>query len=271
MTDDSSPDSIGSKSIDLDPVNSDPVNPDPSHQADSVVSRRRFLQVAQIGGAGAVLAGCAPGGLEAVIHQVWQPVNQTVGELIFDPQKLAPEFPESAIQPQALLTNDSQTNRGLQTPLLDPQTYRLEITGDVAHPQILSLAQLQALPVKTMTIRHVCVEGWAAVVQWTGLPLQAIAQLVQPQASVRYVYFVSADGYYESWDLASALHPQTLLAYRMNGGLLPRENGAPIRLASPIKLGYKLSKWVVALAFLSNLPHRQGYWEDQGYEWYAGL
>jgi DMSO/TMAO reductase YedYZ molybdopterin-dependent catalytic subunit len=270
MVNDSPPDSAN-----LDPGDPSSINPDlisaQADQADSAVSRRRFLQITQIGGAGAVLAGCAPGGLEAVIHQAWQPVNQTVGELIFRPQKLAPEFPESAIQPQALLVNDSQTNQGLPTPLLDPQAYRLEITGDIAQPQTLNLAQLQALPAKTMTIRHVCVEGWAAIVQWKGVPLQAIANIVQPQATVRYVYFVSADGYYESWDLASALHPQTLLAYGMNGDPLPRENGAPIRLASPLKLGYKLSKWVVALAFLSNLPRRQGYWEDQGYEWYAGL
>jgi DMSO/TMAO reductase YedYZ molybdopterin-dependent catalytic subunit len=261
MTDDSTPDSAKLESV--EPEQIEPANP--------AISRRRLLQIAQIGGAGAVLAGCAPGGLEAVIHQAWQPVNQKVGELMFSSQKLAPEFPDSAIQPLALLVNDSQTNRGLPTPLIDPQTYQLEIMGDVAKPQILSLAQLQALPAKTITIRHVCVEGWAAIVQWTGVPLQAIAHLIQPQDTVRYVYFVSADGYYESWDLASALHPQTLLAYGMNGETLPRENGAPIRLASPIKLGYKLSKWVVAIAFLSQLPRRQGYWEDQGYEWYAGL
>jgi DMSO/TMAO reductase YedYZ molybdopterin-dependent catalytic subunit len=88
---------------------------------------------------------------------------------------------------------------------------------------------------------------------------------------VRYVYFKSADGYYESWDIASALHPQTLMAYQKNGETLPVDNGAPLRLASPIKLGYKLSKWVTQITFLSKKPKTLGYWEDQGYEWFAGI
>lgn len=248
-----------------------PDSPSEQPEAETILSRRRLLKIAQIGGAGAVLAGCAPGGLEAVVHQVWQPVNQKTQELLFNSQRLAPELPASAVQPAALLVNDTQTNAGLPTPHIDPQAYGLEISGDVEHPQVLTLEQIQAMPSRTMTIRHVCVEGWAAIVQWTGVPLQAIAALVRPQESVRYAYFFSADGYYESWDLASALHPQTLLAYGMNDQPLPQANGAPLRLASPIKLGYKQSKWVVGIAFLSYLPQRRGYWEDQGYEWYAGL
>jgi DMSO/TMAO reductase YedYZ molybdopterin-dependent catalytic subunit len=122
-----------------------------------------------------------------------------------------------------------------------------------------------------MVIRHVCVEGWAAIVQWGGLRLQELAKLVQPKSGVRYVYFWSADGYYSSWDLASALHPQTLLAYQKNGASLPVDNGAPLRLASPIKLGYKQSKWITRITFTSYLERRKGYWEDLGYEWFAGL
>jgi DMSO/TMAO reductase YedYZ molybdopterin-dependent catalytic subunit len=253
--------------------NPEPQSPEsqPSTEPDSQLSRRRLLQLAQFGGLGALLYGCAPGGLEAVIHQGWEPVNEKAESLIFNPQKLAPEFPTSAIQPQALLVNDLSTNSGRSTPVLDPATYQLEVAGDIANPQTFSLAALQALPARTMTIRHVCVEGWAAVVQWTGVPLQNIARIVGLQETVRYVYFKSADDYYESWDLASALHPQTLLAYGMNGADLPRANGAPIRLAAPIKLGYKQSKWVTKIVFLSRLPRRRGYWEDQGYEWYAGL
>lgn len=235
------------------------------------MTRRQFLHLAQLGGLGTLLSGCGPGGLEALIHDVWEPVNQTAQEALFNPQRLAPELPETAIQPEALLVNDVRTNAGLPTPAIDPQTYRLEILGEVAHPQILTLADLQTMTARTMTIRQVCVEGWAAVVQWTGVPLAAIASLVQPLETVRYVYFFSADNYYESWDLASALHPQTLLAYGMNGQPLPRANGAPIRLASPLKLGYKQSKWVVALAFVNQLSQRRGYWEDRGYEWFAGL
>jgi DMSO/TMAO reductase YedYZ molybdopterin-dependent catalytic subunit len=249
------------------PSNS-PVETEPDNQH---LSRRRLLQLAQFGGLGALLYGCVPGGLEALIHKAWEPVNQTVEGLIFNPQKLAPEFPVSAIQPEALLVNDLSTNSRRETPLIDPQTYRLQVGGEVAQPLTLSLADLQAMPRRTMTIRHVCVEGWAAIVQWTGVPLAEIARHVNPQASVRYVYIQSADGYYESWDLETSLHPQTLLAYGMNGADLPRANGAPLRLASPLKLGYKQSKWVTNIVFLSQLPTRRGYWEDLSYEWYAGL
>jgi DMSO/TMAO reductase YedYZ molybdopterin-dependent catalytic subunit len=135
----------------------------------------------------------------------------------------------------------------------------------------LTLADLQTLPLTSMVIRHVCVEGWAAIVQWGGVQLQSLAKLVQPKPGVRYVYFTSADGYYESWDLASSVHPQTLMAYQKNGALLSAENGAPLRLASPIKLGYKQSKWVTRITFENDLRPRQGYWVDRGYEWFAGL
>ncbi|MBD2101247.1 molybdopterin-dependent oxidoreductase [Leptolyngbya sp. FACHB-261] len=232
----------------------------------SKFSRRDLLRLLPVGGIGALLSGCGAGGLEEVIHEVWEPFNQRSEQLLFNPQKLAPEFPESAIQPQELLVN---TFRG--TPLIDPARYQLSVAGAVAQPLVLTLADLKALQAKTMTIRHVCVEGWAAIVQWTGVPLREIARLAQPQPGVRYVYFESADGYYESWDLPSALHAQTLLAYGKNGSDLPVDNGAPLRLASPIKLGYKQSKWVVGIRFLRDLPVTQGYWEDRGYEWYAGL
>jgi DMSO/TMAO reductase YedYZ molybdopterin-dependent catalytic subunit len=133
------------------------------------------------------------------------------------------------------------------------------------------MADIQALPLTSMIIRHVCVEGWAAIVQWGGIRLREIIALSQPKSQVKYVYFKSADGYYESWDIASALHPQTLLAYQKNGAALPVENGAPLRLASPIKLGYKQSKWVTRVTLTSKLSNAKGYWEDMGYEWFAGL
>ena len=145
-----------------------------------------------------------------------------------------------------------------------------------------------------MVIRHVCVEGWAAIVQWAGVSLRDLVQLAQPANTVKYVYIQSADGYYESWDIASLIHPQTVLAYEMNGNPIPIPNGAPLRLASPIKLGYKLSKWVTRITFTSSLVPPvwlrdrsdrallmataryglnpvKGFWEDQGYEWFAGV
>ena len=101
--------------------------------------------------------------------------------------------------------------------------------------------------------------------------ITVLVAIAQPKSTVRYAFFYSADGYSSSWDIASALHPQTLMAYQKNGQPLPIDNGAPLRLAAPIKLGYKQSKWVTRIALLSQLPAQKGYWEDQGYEWFAGL
>jgi DMSO/TMAO reductase YedYZ molybdopterin-dependent catalytic subunit len=186
--------------------------------------------------------------------------------LIFQPQKFVPEFTASEIQPEALIINSF---RG--TPIIDLDKFRLIIDGEVNNPLSLSMAEIQTLPLTSMIIRHVCVEGWAAIVQWGGIRLRDLITLSQPQENVKYAYFKSADGYYESWDLASATHPQTLLAYQKNGEKLPVENGAPLRLASPIKLGYKQSKWVIQVTLTSQLSAFKGYWEDQGYEWFAGL
>jgi DMSO/TMAO reductase YedYZ molybdopterin-dependent catalytic subunit len=182
-------------------------------------------------------------------------------------QRPVPEFPTSAIEPDKLLINSYQGNPNIGN--LDQ--FRLKIDGQVQKPLDLSLAQLRQMPLISMVIRHVCVEGWAAVVQWGGVRVADLLALAQPQANARYVFFTSADGYYESWDLASAIHPQTLMVYQKNGAPLPVENGAPLRLAAPIKLGYKQSKWVTQITVLDELTARRGYWVDKGYEWFAGL
>ena len=213
-----------------------------------------------------LLGGCGSSLFEDVAGKISEPLNQRVEALLLNPQKPVPEFPPSAIEPDALLINTFDF-----TPKIDLAKFRLVVDGEVNNPISLSVAEIQQMPLKSMIIRHVCVEGWAAIVQWGGVPLQDIVHLAQPKANVRYVYFKSADGYYESWDLASALHPQTLMAYQKNGQPLSVDNGAPIRLASPIKLGYKLSKWVTRITLVSDLLPAKGYWEDQGYEWYAGL
>jgi DMSO/TMAO reductase YedYZ molybdopterin-dependent catalytic subunit len=228
--------------------------------------RRQFLQLSSLSGLGFLLGGCGSSFLENEVYQTFRPLNQGVEALLFNPQKLAPEFPPEAIQPDALLINTFG-----QTPRLDPAGFQLTVAGEVDNPLRLSMADIQRLPLTSMTIRHVCVEGWAAIVQWGGVRLRELVQLAQPRPEVRYVYFQSADGYYESWDLASAVHPQTLMAYQKNGEPLSVDNGAPLRLASPIKLGYKQSKWVTQITLVSQLLPAQGYWEDQGYEWFAGL
>jgi len=226
------------------------------------IPRRRFLNLA---GAGLLTIGF--GSLaEGVVGGLSEPLNQQVESLIFQPQQLIPEFPITAIEPDKLIVNSF---RG--TPTINPAAYRLIIDGEVNNPLSLSMSDLQKLPLTSMVICHVCVEGWAAIVQWGGVRLRDLLVIAKPLPQSKYVYFYSADGYYESWDLDSVLHPQTLMAYQKNGQPLAPENGAPLRLASPVKLGYKLSKWVTRIQLTSELGERRGYWEDLGYEWYAGL
>jgi DMSO/TMAO reductase YedYZ molybdopterin-dependent catalytic subunit len=232
------------------------------------LSRRQLLQLSGTASLGWLLTGCRAAKYAEPIGQAIEPLNQRVEELLLRPQALAAEYPVSAIEPQALFVNSFDREN---IPSIDPTTFQLVIDGAVQQPMKISLPDLQKMPLQSMVIRHVCVEGWAAIVQWGGVRLQDLIALAQPQPTARYVYFESGDGYYSSWDLPSALHPQTLLAYQMNGQPLPIENGAPLRLAAPIKLGYKQSKWVTKVTLLSQLPNKQGYWEDQGYEWFAGL
>lgn len=229
------------------------------------LTRRQLLIGSGWSGASLLLSSCGTNLLADRVGQWSEPLNQTIEGLMLSQQPV-PEFPVNAIEPDQLLINSFNG-----TPQIDPTQFRLVIDGDVEHPVQLRLTDLHHLPLTSMVIRHVCVEGWAAIVQWGGVRLQELARLVQPKPGVRYVYFKSADGYYESWDLASSLHPQTLMAYQKNGQPLAAENGAPLRLASPIKLGYKQSKWVTQITFVNQLMPMQGYWEDQGYEWFAGL
>ncbi|MBW4661770.1 MAG: molybdopterin-dependent oxidoreductase [Drouetiella hepatica Uher 2000/2452] len=234
--------------------------------SDRFLSRRRLLQLSGLSGLGLVLGGCASTLYDDVVFKTFEPINQSVEELLLNPQKLIPNFPVSAIEPEALLINSFQG-----TPKIDPQAYLLTVNGDVNHSFTLSLAELQKMPSTSMVIRHVCVEGWAAIVQWGGVPLRDLIALARPKEGAKYVYFKSADGYYESWDLVSSMHPQTLMVYQKNGQPLSPENGAPLRLASPIKLGYKQSKWVTEITLTKQLYPKKGYWEDLGYEWFGGL
>lgn len=238
----------------------------PTDDSQSSTSRRSFLRLLGLSGTGLLMGGTALTLLEAPVGKLFMPLNDRLDALLLRPHTPVPEFPIGAIEPEALIINTYD-----MTPVIDPATFRLTLDGAVNHPLTLDLASIYQLPLTSMVIRHVCVEGWAAIVQWGGVRLRDLLQLVQPKPEARYAYFWSADGYYESWDLASVLHPQTLLAYQKNGEPLPVNNGAPLRLASPIKLGYKQSKWVTRITLASHLLPRRGYWEDQGYEWFAGL
>jgi len=230
-----------------------------------ILSRRQLLQWSGLSGVGLLLSGCGSSLLSDTVGRTFEPLNQSIEALLLT-QKPVPEFPVSAIEADKLLINTFDF-----TPQIDPAHFRLTINGEVNQPLQLSMADIQELPLTSMVIRHVCVEGWAAIVQWSGVRLRDLVALVQPKSSVRYIYFKSADGYYESWDISSALHHQTLMAYQKNGQPLSADNGAPLRLASPVKLGYKQSKWVTQITLVSDLMPAKGYWEDQGYEWFAGL
>lgn len=147
--------------------------------------------------------------------------------------------------------------------------WTLEVSGAVRRPVRLTLSDLQKLRTRSQRVDHFCVEGWAAVATWTGVPMTEVARLVQPTADAQYVDFRSFDDdYHESWDIQSALHPQTIVAYGMDGHFLGADHGAPARVHSPVKLGYKNTKYLTSIVFL---PRRTGgYWSDRGYEWYGG-
>jgi DMSO/TMAO reductase YedYZ molybdopterin-dependent catalytic subunit len=160
-------------------------------------------------------------------------------------------------------------------------SYRLEVDGLVEYPQQCSLVRLQHLMDVTQITRHDCVEGWSAIAQWQGVRLADILMIARPHAQARYVVFHTFDRdssgmpYYESLSLEQAAHPQTLLALRQNGKPITPDRGAPVRLRVPTQLGYKSAKWVRRLQVVASLKElyggKGGYWEDQGYEWYAGV
>ena len=158
--------------------------------------------------------------------------------------------------------------------------WKLVVDGLVEHPGAWSLDQLRAMPSRTQITRHDCVEGWSAIGQWTGVPLAQLLAVAQPKPEARYVVFHCADSfgsapYYESIDMDDAFHPQTLLAYTLNGKTLPVTNGAPLRLRVERQLGYKHAKYVMRLELVDDFSRigggHGGYWEDQGYQWYAGI
>ena len=168
--------------------------------------------------------------------------------------------------------------------------WRLAIGGLVANPMNLTLAQLQSMPARTQITRHDCVEGWSAIGEWSGPQLKTLLQAAGMMPRARYVVFRCADNYggevskcgaqstsryYESVDLIDALHPQTIMALRLNGAPLGVGHGAPVRLRVERQLGYKHAKYVMGIDVVDSLAGhgsgKGGYWEDRGYEWYAGI
>ena len=201
--------------------------------------------------------------------------------------RLAPEFTEADIR-QGQRPNGSTDPASADYRRMaeaDFRDYRLTVTGLVDRPQSLSLADLTALPSRTQITRHDCVEGWSCIAKWQGIPLGTVLDLATPKLTARYAVFHCYDAierslsgevfYYESVALIEAYHPQTILAYAMNGAPLPVANGAPLRLRVERQLGYKMAKYVHRIELtdsFANLGRGHGsYWADRGYEWYAGI
>ena len=237
------------------------------------VSRRDFLRLGLAAGPASLVAACGWDGgplLEPRLRAFGR-INDWVGEKIFlSRSRLAPEYPVSARTAERLFPAYSITYNRARTYPDPPRGWELEVNGLVRSPQRFTLEMLAGLPRVSYTVKHHCVEGWTAIGTWTGVPVSVVAELARPVPEARYLLFDSFDsGYSNGWDLASAMHPQTILAYAFNDRPLARERGAPVRLYSPVKLGYKLTKYVTTMSFTRE--RHGGYWEDQGYPWHAGV
>ena len=251
-------------------------------------ARRRFLGrlAASVGALG--VAGC-----DRLSQSEWFPklldsaetLNERVAKLVTGRRAMAQEFTPADLSPTFRSNGTAQPNNPEYAALAANgfADYALDVSGLVANPRRFTLAELRTLPSRTQITRHDCVEGWSAIGKWQGAKLSALLDAVQPAATARYVVFHCADPmeedgespYYESIDMDDAYHVQTLLAYALNDQPLPIANGAPIRLRVERQLGYKHAKYVMRLELVESFAHigegKGGYWEDQGYQWYAGI
>lgn len=230
--------------------------------SDLPVTRRRWL----LGAGALVLAGCDTARPSRGVLGAMERWNGRVQRWLFDPERLAPApSPDENTPPDdfpVYFVSDSVP--------IAPAGWRLRVGGLVAWPALLSLDDLQRMPRTELRVRHYCVEGWSAVASWHGVRLRDLAAAVGADPRAGYVEFRSFDnGYWSSWDRPSAFHAQTILAYGMNGAPLGTDHGAPLRLYSSVKLGYKMVKYLTEVSFLP--APTGGYWEDRGYEWFAGV
>ncbi|WP_431024325.1 molybdopterin-binding protein [Halomonas sp. H5] len=248
--------------------------------------RRRFLTRAALAGGTLLLAGCDRLTRSDAMHQVFDTgsaLTQRVQRLLASRQALAREYSPADIAPTFRANGTTNPDDAAYRRLAADgfRDWRLTIDGLVETPLSLSLAELKALPSRTQITRHDCVEGWSCIGQWTGVVLGDLLARAGVRDEARFVVFHCADRYrggdpyYESLDMLEAYHPQTLLAYDLNGADLPIANGAPLRLRAERQLGYKMAKYVMRIELVENFASlgrgRGGYWEDRGYQWWAGI
>ena len=214
-------------------------------------------------------------------------LTRTAQRLILSPGQLAPEYKEGDISKFFKPNGSTDPDGEAYVAFRDAgfKAWKLEVSGLVEHPLSLSLDQLRAQPSRTQITRHDCVEGWSCIGKWKGAKLGDLLSQARLKPEARYIVFHCADSlgdaddgsddYYESIGLADAFHPQTILAYDLNGQPLAVEHGAPIRLRVERHLGYKQAKYVMKVEAVASLDHLHGghggYWEDRGYEWYGGI
>jgi DMSO/TMAO reductase YedYZ molybdopterin-dependent catalytic subunit len=254
------------------------------------VHRRGWLQAGLASAGALVLGACdqitnSPRGM--AVLQSAEGLTRRAQRLFVDRKALAREFPPAAI------SADFKPNGSIDP--TDPDyvalkgkgfaDYRLVVDGLVDKPLSLSLADLRAMPARTQITRHDCVEGWSCIGKWTGARLGPLLDRARLKSAARYIVFHCGDTleqtldgsgqYYESIDLIDAYHPQTILAYAMNDQPLSIAHGAPVRLRVERQLGYKHAKYVMRVEAVSDFAHigrgNGGFWEDRGYEWYAGI
>ena len=233
------------------------------------MSRRRFLTGGASLGALTLLTGCDVTdsfSAESMLAQISK-FNDAVQAKLFNPNTLAPTFPESAI------TRPFPFNAYYaldDAPDVDGSTWKLEVRGLVENRKSWTLDELYKLPMEKQIMRHICVEGWSAIGSWTGVRLSHFLQLIGADTKAKYVWFNCADmdGYNSPLDMATALHPQTQMTFRFGDEILPRAYGYPMKIRVPTKLGFKNPKYVIAMEVTND--YKGGYWEDQGYNSFSG-
>lgn len=257
------------------------------------LSRRKFLTGACAGTSGLLLSGCDAFDDHLRVGNGLRSFLEGANDLTYRVQRLlardalAPEFTEADIRqpmrPNGVTAPDDDSYKSLLANNF--ADWRLEVTGMVEKPLSLSLDQIRNMPSRTQITRHDCVEGWSVIAKWTGTPLSLVLDLAVVRPEARYVVFHCMDTidrdqsgdvkYYGSIDLVDARHPQTILAYGLNGRPLPVENGAPLRARVERQLGYKMPKYLRRLELVSSFATIRGghggFWEDYGYDWYAGI
>ena len=231
------------------------------------MERRLFLRQSLSVGALALLSGCDLTEEEGVqnILSAMSRWNDRAQGWLFNSTRLAPEFPESRITRPFPFNAYYSEEEVID---VDGGSYRLELSGLIREKKPWTLPELYALPQVSQVTRHICVEGWSAIGKWGGVRFSDFLQRVGADLSAKYVGFKCADDYFTSIDMPTALHPQTLLAFRFADQILPPKYGFPMKLRVPTKLGFKNPKHIAAVFVTNDYPG--GYWENKGYNWFSG-